>query len=111
VNEYNRDVQGAEKSKISAIELASKYCSFLVYIHPFEESNGRICHLLMNVVLLKYADTVMAIRINAQERKKYIEQAVRANREFTKQKRDDISWEEQARQTGNGLKWDRDREL
>jgi Fic family protein len=52
VSECNKDVQGAErKSKIVVIELASKYCNFLICIHPFEDGNGRMCRLLMNAIL------------------------------------------------------------
>jgi hypothetical protein len=48
----------------------------------------------MNTILPKYAGAVVAIGINPHERRKYIEQAVQANRDFIRQERDDISWEE-----------------
>jgi hypothetical protein len=99
VSECNRDVQGAEqKSKIVALELASKYSNFPICIQSFEDSNGRMCRL--NTILPKYAGAVVAIGINPHERRKYTEQAVQANRDFTRQERDDISWEEQTSHGG-----------
>ncbi len=104
VREYERDIERTEtRNQIAAIELASKYCNFLVCIHPFEDGNGRMCRLLMNAILLKYAGAVVAIGRDAHERNKYIEQAVKANKEFTKQEYDDVSWDQQTSHRGLGI--------
>jgi hypothetical protein len=45
---------------------------------------------------------VVTIGGNAAERRMYIEEAVKANKEFTKQEYSDIPWEEQTSHCGFG---------
>jgi hypothetical protein len=54
----------------------------------------------MNAVLLKYAGTVVTIGGNAAERRMYIKEKVKANRDFTRQEHDGIPWEVQTRHRG-----------
>ena len=98
-----RTLKGQKRRKrIFHIDLAAKYCNILVCIHPFEDGNGRLCRLLMNAVLLKYAGTVVTIGGNATERRMYIKEEVKANKDFTRQEHDDIPWEVQTSHRGLG---------
>ena len=56
----------------------------------------------MNAVLLKYANTVVTMGGNAAERRMCIEEAVKANKDFTKQEHNDIPKEEQTSHRGLG---------
>lgn len=85
VEQYAKDTERAEERKrIFHIDLAAKYCTFFVCIHPFENGNARLCRLLMNAILLKYTGMVVTIGGNAAERRMFIEEAVKANEDFTK---------------------------
>jgi len=102
VEQYAKDTERAEeRERIFHVDLAPKYCHFLVCIHPFEDGNGRLCRLLMNAILLEYADTIVTIGGNAAGRRICIE-AVQANGDFTEQEYRDIPWEEQTDHRGLG---------
>jgi len=96
LEKYAEDTEGAEERKrIFHIDLAAKYCNFFVCFHPFEDDNGRLGCLRVNAILLKYAGTVVIVGGNAAGKRMYIEEAVKANKEFTKEEYGDIPWEEQ----------------
>lgn len=95
VRDINRNIQLAEeKGEIDPIDVATKLCNSFVCIHPFEDGNGRVCRLLMNAIILKYSGIVIEIGVEPEEREKYLEQAYYANKEFTKEDKDDIPWEQ-----------------
>ncbi|KAB8265813.1 fido domain-containing protein [Aspergillus pseudonomiae] len=79
VSEFERDVQKIEASRIlDPFTLAAKYCNDFVMIHPFADGNGRMCRLIMNAILLKYAGIVVCIGEHNESRQEYIEIQKRA---------------------------------
>ncbi|KNG85975.1 hypothetical protein ANOM_006099 [Aspergillus nomiae NRRL 13137] len=79
VSEFERDVQKIEASRIlDPLTLAAKYCNDFVMIHPFADGNGRMCRLIMNAILLKYAGIVVCIGEHDESRQEYIEIQKRA---------------------------------
>jgi len=53
INDYNNDINGANKHKLHAVERAAKVHVNFVKIHPFVDGNGRTSRLLMNLELMK----------------------------------------------------------
>ncbi|KAN0092202.1 Fido domain containing protein [Hyaloscypha variabilis] len=82
--EYNKDVIEAEsRGAIDPVTLAARYCTLFVNIHPFGDGNGRMCRLLMNAILLKYAGICIPIGEGGNEDKdEYLAVATRASKIF-----------------------------
>jgi Fic family protein len=82
--EYNEDIADAEASGIiDPMTLAARYCSLFVNIHPFADGNGRMCRLILNSIMLKYAGICIAIGDgNDEERKEYLQMTTRASKLF-----------------------------
>lgn len=96
VAEHNERIKIAENTgTIHAIDLACRLSTAFVCIHPFEDGNGRVCRLLLNAVIIKYAGTVAEIGKDAAEREEYLRQAWLANTIFRDEEQRDIPWEEQ----------------
>ena len=57
------------QSELRPIELASVFQHKLVLIHPFEDGNGRVARILMNLLLLKYGYPLTIIR--TYDRRRY----------------------------------------
>ncbi|KAE8155288.1 fido domain-containing protein [Aspergillus avenaceus] len=73
VSEFERDVEKVEASHIlDPFTLAAKYCNDFVMIHPFADGNGRMCRLIMNAILLKYAGIVICLGEHDESRQQYI---------------------------------------
>ncbi|KAI9045434.1 uncharacterized protein KD926_008861 [Aspergillus affinis] len=49
------------KSTIDPIAIATKYTHIFVNIHPFIDGNGRMCHLILNSMLLKLGSFLVGI--------------------------------------------------
>ena len=62
------------------VVLAAKYCHMFVnIIHPFVESNGRTCRLILNAHLLKYGGLFACFEQDDGDRDKYLEIAAAAS--------------------------------
>ncbi|KAI9688696.1 MAG: hypothetical protein M1822_001053 [Bathelium mastoideum] len=59
VNNLQNDLAEAERSGyMDPFMLAARYCDRMVNIHPFKDGNGRMCRLMLNAILMKYAGVV-----------------------------------------------------
>ena len=67
-----------EKEGEHPIIIASAFHYCFVRIHPFDDGNGRMARLLMNMILIKHGYTVSIIPI--QERDQYINSLERADK-------------------------------
>jgi len=61
-----------ENQTIDIYQLAAKYCERFVQIHPFRDGNGRMCRLILNVILIRFAGVPVAIGMNESERDRYL---------------------------------------
>jgi fido (protein-threonine AMPylation protein) len=52
--------------------LAADICQDFVTIYPFKDGNGRMCRLIANAFLIKYAGIVISIGEHDEERKQYL---------------------------------------
>lgn len=68
----------AENAGEHPIVIAATFHYRFVRIHPFDDGNGRMARLLMNMILIKHGYTVAIIAI--QERNRYIESLERADK-------------------------------
>ena len=84
VQDLRNDLEEAKSAgKLDPFMLASKYCHQFVNIHPFVDGNGRMCRLILNVLLLKYAGIVVDLGEKDGEREEYL--AVAANASIAEQ--------------------------
>ena len=51
----------------------AKFCDRFVNIHPFKDANGRMCRLIMNAILIKYAGIVVPLGEKSEERDEYLQ--------------------------------------
>jgi fido (protein-threonine AMPylation protein) len=92
VEQYNQDMTAAEQTgEIDVMTLAAKYCYYFVSIHPFEDGNGRLCRLLLNVILVKYAGVCIDIASTPKENFDWQAMTNAANKAFQKEV-DDVDW-------------------
>ncbi|KAI1213154.1 fido domain-containing protein [Annulohypoxylon truncatum] len=83
VEDLTNDMILAEESKtVDPFDMANRYCHRLVCIHPFGDGNGRMCRILLNVLLLKYAGHVSTFGGSDNEREEYLDLARRGNKKF-----------------------------
>jgi len=76
---FNDAVQeGESKQCIDPYQLASKYFHKILNIHPFLDGNSRLCRLLLNTVILKYAGIMIPIGRDSIETAKFKETITRA---------------------------------
>ena len=52
--------------------MAAKYSNGFVQIHPFEDGSGRVARLILNAILLKYAEIVVSNGEHEDARAEYI---------------------------------------
>ena len=53
--------------------LAAKYCDRFVNIHPFKDGNGRMCRLILNAILIKYAGVLIPLGEKCEDRAEYLQ--------------------------------------
>ncbi|KAI0844864.1 hypothetical protein F5Y00DRAFT_247869 [Daldinia vernicosa] len=83
VDDLYKDMVAAEESgMIDPFDMGRRYCHRLICIHPFGDGNGRICRILLNILLLKYAGFVSTFGGTEAERQEYLDIAKRANKKF-----------------------------
>ncbi|KAI2467383.1 Fic-domain-containing protein [Annulohypoxylon bovei var. microspora] len=75
-------IKAEETKRIDPFDMANRYCHRLVCIHPFGDGNGRMCRILLNILLLKYAGLVSTFGGSEDERKEYLDLARRGNKKF-----------------------------
>lgn len=68
----------AESQGEHPIVIAATFHYRFVRIHPFDDGNGRVARLLMNMILIKHGYTVAIVPI--QERNRYIESLEQADK-------------------------------
>ncbi|KAM3475591.1 hypothetical protein MY8738_007317 [Beauveria namnaoensis] len=61
----------ADKS-IDPFSLASKYSLEFVQIHPFLDGNGRMCRMILNVILFRFTGIFVAIGESESDREEYM---------------------------------------
>ena len=72
VDDFNWDITKAEEDgALDAYALGAKYCHQFVNVHPFLDGNGRICRLILNCILLKYAGIVIVLGEKEDSREDY----------------------------------------
>ncbi|KAK9414824.1 putative Fido domain-containing protein [Seiridium unicorne] len=82
VANLNADLETARANKsIDPFSLAAKYSLEFVQIHPFQDGNGRVCRMLLNAILCKYAGVVVPIGETKLEQEEYISIKKRASAE------------------------------
>ncbi|KAI1361338.1 fido domain-containing protein [Xylaria arbuscula] len=73
VDDLNAELNKArEEEKLDPFAFAAKYSMRFVQIHPFQDGNGRICRILLNVLLCKFAGIVVPIGETEEDRDEYI---------------------------------------
>ncbi|KAK6222091.1 fic/DOC family protein [Colletotrichum tabaci] len=74
------DIEEAEKQKsIDPFSIASKYSLEFVQIHPFQDGNGRMCRMILNAILARYAGIIVPIGEKEDEITEYINIKKRAS--------------------------------
>jgi len=73
IDDFNRDIRDREINKnLDPFYLAADFCQDFVTIYPFKDGNGRMCRLIANAFLIKYAGIVISIGEHDEERKDYL---------------------------------------
>ncbi|KAM3443873.1 hypothetical protein MY4824_000321 [Beauveria thailandica] len=71
--DLKQEIVKAETDKfIDPFSLASKYSLEFVQIHPFLDGNGRMCRLILNVILFRFAGIFVAIGERESDREEYM---------------------------------------
>ncbi|KAK3683370.1 fido domain-containing protein [Podospora appendiculata] len=80
IKSLRADLDDAAKAgEMNPVALAAKYCHKFVNIHPFVDGNGRMCRLILNALLLKYAEFVVCFGLDEETKGKYLEIASAAS--------------------------------
>ncbi|KAJ0164571.1 hypothetical protein CTA2_686 [Colletotrichum tanaceti] len=67
------DIEKAEtRNSIDPFSVASRYSLEFVQIHPFRDGNGRMCRMILNAVLCRYAGIVVPIGERPDDIAEYI---------------------------------------
>ena len=81
VNNLQSDLEEIEKrGTIDPFMLAAKYCDRFVNVHPFRDGNGRMCRLILNAILIKYAGIVVVLGEKDHDRDEYLQIAQESTR-------------------------------
>lgn len=71
--DLQEDMNNAEKNKsVDPFSLASKYSLEFVQIHPFLDGNGRMCRMILNVILFRFTGIFIAIGERESDRDEYM---------------------------------------
>ncbi|TYA15256.1 Fic family protein [Paenibacillus faecis] len=62
-----------QKDKLHPVRLAAEFHFRFVYIHSFNEGNGRTARLLMNLILMKYGYPPAIVKAETMDRLRYYE--------------------------------------
>ena len=84
VLDLKKDIDAFEKGRsIDPFGLAARHCTLLVNIHPFGDGNGRLCRIIMNVILFRIAGIWVPIGEKGETaRAEYLGITARASRVF-----------------------------
>ncbi len=69
---------GGQKGKMHPVELASAVHYDITRIHPFEDCNGRVARILLNLILIRAGYPPIVIKI--EERRAYLESLEKADK-------------------------------
>ncbi|KAF2635385.1 Fic-domain-containing protein, partial [Massarina eburnea CBS 473.64] len=73
VKNLANDLEQARKDGVlDPFTLAAKYADRFVNIHPFRDGNGRVCRLILNAILIKYAGIVVNVGEHDSNREQYL---------------------------------------
>ncbi|KAG9650531.1 hypothetical protein KCU64_g9033, partial [Aureobasidium melanogenum] len=80
IAELSSEILAAEQvGHIDPDVLAAKYCRKFVNICSFADGNGRMCRLILNILLFKYAGVFCVLGENEQAKDEYLSIAARAS--------------------------------
>ncbi|KAJ4141661.1 hypothetical protein NW768_000877 [Fusarium equiseti] len=74
--------QGEARQSLDPFSLASKYSLRFVEIHPFQDGNGRMCRMVLNAILFRYAGIVVPIGEREEDRVEYMNIKKRASKDM-----------------------------
>lgn len=81
--ELKKDMEeGEAQSSLDPFSLSAKYSLRFVEIHPFQDGNGRMCRMILNVILFRYAGVVAPIGEGEEDRVEYMGIKKRASRDM-----------------------------
>ncbi|KAH7127857.1 fido domain-containing protein [Dactylonectria estremocensis] len=67
------DLVNANKhNTVDPFSIAAKYSLEFVSIHPFQDGNGRMCRMILNAILCRYAGIIVPIGEQGEERDEYM---------------------------------------
>ncbi|UPK90339.1 hypothetical protein LCI18_001274 [Fusarium solani-melongenae] len=72
----------ATQGYVDPFSLAAKHSLQFVDIHPFQDGNGRMCRMILNVILRRYLGIVVAIEETDEDVREYIGIKKRASMEM-----------------------------
>ncbi|OAA46377.1 Filamentation induced by cAMP/death on curing-related protein [Metarhizium rileyi] len=75
-------IEAENKGTIDPFSVASKYSLEFVQIHPFQDGNGRMCRMILNAILCRYAGVIVPIGEESEERTVYMGIKRRASQEM-----------------------------
>ncbi|KAM0219005.1 hypothetical protein ACHAPA_003671 [Fusarium lateritium] len=81
-NLKNEIETGEAQRSLDPFSLASKYSLRFVEIHPFQDGNGRMCRMILNAILFRYAGIVVPIGEREEDRVEYMNIKKRASRDM-----------------------------
>lgn len=80
ISSLHAELCAASKSgSIDPFLLAAKYCHRFVNIHPFTDGNGRVCRLLLNLLLFKFTGVFCVLGEDVHKAESYRALAARAS--------------------------------
>ncbi|KAH6991152.1 Filamentation induced protein by cAMP/death on curing [Ilyonectria sp. MPI-CAGE-AT-0026] len=71
-----------KENAIDPFSIAAKYSLEFVSIHPFQDGNGRVCRMILNAILCRYAGIIVPIGEQAEDREEYMGIKRRASQEM-----------------------------
>ncbi|KAF5631520.1 filamentation induced by cAMP death on curing [Fusarium sp. NRRL 25303] len=74
--------EGEAQNSLDPFSLSSKYSLRFVEIHPFQDGNGRMCRMILNAILFRYAGIVVPIGEREEDRVEYMDIKKRASRDM-----------------------------